>query len=483
MNNNGHGVSRRLARGQRILENLTSHGVINPDSKNYLLAALDPYHDREFPVPTGYPDGCTQRSVVRCINMSTTVAANDSSPDWNCIISTAPFLDTIALRRTGSLPDTQRHKSTVVEWDGTSQGYDTTALPIKFINVDTYAGSQMNQWSEVDRDTAEVVTGFEMEDRFIEGMGRILGVGLEVHNVTPELYRGGTVTVGEIPQTAASDFPLNLLYRTAVEGGTGFTYQSTASQVRPINGRPASLYEAMQYPGTRQWEAKDGLYMVLPLVTTENEPQASEYITPMIYGPSSLESESGPNVSPVLICPTEPGERITSTRQIGGPMKWTPLATKFAYFTGLSPETKLTINVRVFYESFPTTADRDILPLATPSPDLDPHALALYQHCMTHLPIGVPVGENGLGEWFAQAVSEFSDVVGLGLSAIGVPFASQIASGAKMIANDYLKTQAKKKVSKGKQNSTAPILVAQNKKRKQRQKNKSGGVTMPLRKP
>lgn len=93
------------------------------------------------------------------------------------------------------------------------------------------------------------------------------------------------------------------------------------------------------------------------------------------------------------------------------------------------------------------------------------------------------MGENGLGEWFAQAVSEFSDVVGLGLSAIGVPFASQIASGAKMIANDYLKTQAKKKVSKGKQNSTAPILVAQNKKRKQRQKNKSGGVTMPLRKP
>lgn len=483
MNSNGHGVSRRLQRGQRILDNLSSHGVINPDSKNFLLAALDPYHDREFPVPTGYPDGCTQRSVVRCINMSSTVGS-EGEGGWNCIISTQPFLDSIGMRRTGLPPETQRHKSTIIEWDGTNEGYDTAAVVEKFINIDRYTEETTTGWSDINRIHAASTGGFELEARYIEGLGRILGVGLEVHDVTPELYKGGTVTVGEIPQSPVTSYPMNLLYRTPIEGGTGFYYTGTTSKVKPIVGRPDSLYEAMQYPGTRQWEAKDGVYMVLPLTTTENEPSTSEYTTPMIQGPDSIELETGQdNVSQILVCPSEPGARVTSTRQIAGPMKWTPLSSKFAYFTGLSPETKLTINVRVFYESFPTVADRDILPLATPSPDIDPHALALYQHCMTHLPIAVPVGENGLGEWFAQAVSEFSDVVGLGLSAIGVPFASQIAGGAKMIANDYLKTQAKKKVAKGKPNATAPVLVATNKRRRQKQKNKQGGVTMPLRKP
>lgn len=484
MNNIGGGVSRRLQRGQKILDNLSSNGVINPDSRNFLLAALDPYHDSEFPVPIGYPDGCTQRSVVRCINMSTTVGKEgEPTGAWNCIMSTQPFLDSIALRRTGMVPGTEREATTVIEWDGTTEGYSGPAEIQRFINIDQYEASDTTGWSDISRQNASI-GGFEVEARYIEGLGRVIGVGIEVHNVTPELYRGGTVTVGEIPQSSCTDYPLNLVYRDPIDGGTGFNYNNVVSKVKPLVGRPDSLYEAMQYPGTRQWEAKDGIYMVLPLITTENEPSTAEYTTPMIEGPLHLESVSGTiNTSPILVCPTNPGTTIAKVRHVSGPMKWTPLASKFAYFTGLSAETKLTFNVRVFYESFPTTADRDILPLATPSPDIDPHALALYQHCMTHLPIAVPVGENGLGEWFAQAVVEFSDVVGLGLSAMGVPFGAQMAGGAKALANTYLKVQSNKKKTAGKPRSTAPVLARQNKKNRKRIKNASGGVTMPLKKP
>lgn len=483
MSSNGTGLSRRLQRGQRILDNLSSNAVISSDSRNFLLAALDPYHDSEFPVPIGYPDGCTERSVVRCINMSTTISCPSSiTGDWSCILSTNPFLNSLTQRAT-KFPNNSRHNTTIIEWDGVTEGYVDGSVATQFINIDSYEGEQTDQWGDVNRDTAAANTGFVVESRFLQGVGRIIGFGLEVHNVTPDLYKGGTVTVGEMPQASHTMYPLNMLYKQPVTDGTGTTYSNLIESVKPMASRPDSLYDAMQYPGSRQWEAKDGVYMVVPLTTIENEPLAAEYVYPMVHKSSERENTDTRNTSSVMVTPTEAGTVIGQARELPHPMKWAPLVSKFAYFTGLAKETKLTVNVRVFYESFPTTADRDILPLATPSPDIDTHALALYQHCMTHLPIAVPVGENGLGEWFAQAVSEFSDVVGLGLSAMGVPFASQMASGAKMIANDYLKAQASKNKPRAKKAAPAPPLAIKNKKRKQKRKNTSGGVTTPLRRP
>lgn len=366
--------------------------------------------------------------------------------------------------------------------DGTS-GYETGAFTEDFIDIDIYGpeSGDMDNLSKVTE--VDSSNGFSLTPDLAKGIGRLIGCGVEVHNVTPELYRSGTITCGSMPQSNqeytfnyvnASNVPVIV---SGTPSGTTYSrsYYTTNASVRPLYNRPATIAEAMTYPGTTQWDAKDGLYMILCQQGLLNDPAPPEYIYPLFL---NQEIDDVPmqaiNDSAIGIVPTQTGSHATLAHVMPGPVKWAPVSTKFAYFTGLSPETKLTVNCRIFYETFPTILQQDILTLSTPSPDLDEHALQLYQHCQTHLPCGVPVGMNGLGEWFAMAVSEFSDVAGLGLSAIGVPFGQQIASSAKVLADRYIKAQAHKAESAGK---TTVSTIANNQRKKK--KRKQPGVTAP----
>jgi len=216
--------------------------------------------------------------------------------------------------------------------------------------------------------------------------------------------------------------------------------------------------------------------MVLQQEGIENPPRSTDYIFPFFWNQETDEDVLSMNTSAIMVVPSQTGGQLEMTS--ASPTKWAPLVTKFAYLTGLSPETKLTINCRIFYETFPSILEEDILTLATPSPDIDPHALAFYQHCVTHLPVGVPVSMNGLGDWFAEAVSEFSDVLELGLSATGIPFASQIAKGSKALADRYIKTRAATQKAQGKTASTA-MSLAERKKKERAKRRKAAGVTAP----
>jgi len=467
------------------MENLSKNDVITQESKHWLLAALDPYHDTEFPVPSGMPDGTTARSVVRCINKSITVSAPTSIPvggEWNLVLSNSQILDRNTMRLTKGGNQYWRDNNTLIEYDGAAEGYAAGAVVNDFINIDSYGPATVD-WSELNRSSVLENNGFSLQESVSTGIGRLIGAGIECHNVTPELYRSGTVTVGELPQAEADPFGFNQQYHQTlvVSGGGGGTlgvYTGTSSTVRALNCRPVDLDAAMLYPGTRQWEAKDGLYMVLHQQDLENRPSQPSYTYPVFFNQTVPEQVTVNNNEAWMVTPSQPDLKNSLVRTGRAPVKWAPFTSKFAIFTGLSHETKLTFNLRMFYETFPSATDSDILSLATPSPDFDPHALELYQHALTHLPIGVPVGYNGLGDWFARAVSEFADVAGLGLSALGVPFASQIASGSKALADKYIKSEAAKKVAAGKTTSAIVKTEAQRKKKKEAAK-RQGGVTSP----
>jgi len=468
---------------------LAQYEVISATSKDYLLAALDPYHDREFDIPRGVPDGNTQRSVVRCINQTRTIGAPEGlapGESWVCVISNNQFLNTAQMRL---IADLKRNNNVVLEsLDGTSNYVGSCEE--HFIDIDVYGEDGDPDYAQIAK-PADVTAsyGFSLDPTLARGIGRFVGCGIEVHNVTAELYRSGTVTVGEVPQATIPEWTLNQLNVLTTDTTNNTLnpkprYQvrsDVASTVRAITNRPSTLSQAMMYPGSQQWEAKDGLYMVLAQQGQCNEPAPPEYVFPVFWNQEIDEDPNNSvNSSALLVVPTESAADVTIGQCTRGPMKWAPLSSKFAYFSGLSQETKLTINCRLFYESFPSYLQTDILTLSSPSPDMDPHAMAIYQHCMTHLPIGVPVGMNGLGEWFAEAVSEFADVAGLGLSALGVPFATQIAGGAKALADRYIKTQAKKDSAQGK-TTTATVLAS--KKKKKAAKQKQPGVLAPNMQP
>jgi len=67
--------------------------------------------------------------------------------------------------------------------------------------------------------------------------------------------------------------------------------------------------------------------------------------------------------------------------------------------------------------------------LAKPSCRYDPVAVQLYSEIIRSMPTGVPQRMNGLGEWFASAVSTAADVLSPVLSAIPNPYAQAAALG------------------------------------------------------
>jgi len=106
-----------------------------------------------------------------------------------------------------------------------------------------------------------------------------------------------------------------------------------------------------------------------------------------------------------------------------------------AYFTGLSATTTLQLNVIYYIERFPSQQDSDLVVLATNSSRKDCVAMDLYSEIIREMPVGVPQKMNGLGQWFADAVSSAVDFVSPVLSAIPHPIAQGAAMAAKTVKN------------------------------------------------
>jgi hypothetical protein len=106
-------------------------------------------------------------------------------------------------------------------------------------------------------------------------------------------------------------------------------------------------------------------------------------------------------------------------------------------FSGLNPNSTLQVNLKLLFERVPSQSNKDLLVLARTPPGYDGMALEIYSKAMEKLPVGVPVGENPLGEWFAdvlKVVGDVAPVVGdfVGNFVPGVKIAGNlIGAGAK----------------------------------------------------
>jgi len=116
-----------------------------------------------------------------------------------------------------------------------------------------------------------------------------------------------------------------------------------------------------------------------------------------------------------------------------------------AYFTGLSNSTTLQLNATYYVERFPSQQDSALVVLARNSCHGDHIALDLYSEIIKEMPVGVPQRMNGMGEWFADAVSSATDFIAPVLSAIPIPMAQTVGAGMKMVGNvakNYSKSES-----------------------------------------
>jgi hypothetical protein len=408
----------KVTRGEKILQRFVDEAKISECGKDWMLCALDPFHDHQLKNLKGWPDVQTGASVVRLIKQSVSVSAPAGFiGNWDCHIVQWPWLtpstsgtavgNFTSLNRLGqnlTLPAALGANSRL---GGLQMFLVPAGTPL---NILTIGGTQL-------------LATLAVDPNFTKGVARLIGMGFEVHNTTSQLNIQGSV----IGYRQMANENTNLSW--SIENAT--TYCGFDGPL--VKYPPSNSADALLLAGSRQWEAKDGIYSVSSFHTTENPATLIVPTAPVIAGDDILDLEGSLAVSNLNVPVPGPVDAngyaaITSFRVFN-------IHQNGAIFSGLSPQTTLTINWNVFLETFPSTDDVEILPLATPSAEFDPEILDLYSRVSTDLPVAVPVNENGLGDWFYDAAVTAAKYIGPVLSALPHPVLKGIGTAATGIAN------------------------------------------------
>lgn len=398
--------------------------AITTDSKNWLIGALDPFHDFNFS-PEGLPDNYSGPSVVQFIKKKIVLSAPaGTTGTWDAHIFTAPLMST----ETGSFGEYEPGVFSIPASSEFSIGtVNAYCVPP---GSRTMAQKGVASFNNPYRLTC--VSPCDDGNDF--SMMRIIGGGFEIHNDTPELYKNGTVTVYSQASQYEKEFT-----RFSYAVDTDFGGDASKARMPP---RFAS--EAVQLVNARTWSAIDGCYVPFVLDLGRSHFQQATAAPLILNEVDSSAPVGGPTAAFVLNIQEVNGYYKSET-----PLRMAGLDTVGAYFSGLSKESILTLDVRFIVEVAPTHANTTLVSLASPSSQFDPLALELYSRAVRELPPGVKVSANAAGDWW-RVVSGAIKVVAPIAAKFG-PYgqaASAIMSGAGAIGDRVVDTRLKKKIAR-----------------------------------
>lgn len=375
---------------------LVDQDKLSASGRDFLVAALDPMHDNQLKELAGWPDVETASSVVRCIKQTQSVSGIAGAGNWDFSLNLFPFLNSVPGRVYGRRNDLLSPVS----------GATNHAMG-------GLAGYRLTPGQALDIGAQDPIVQLCLDDTYSAGAGRVVGLGIEVVNTTSPLNKQGQVTVWRQPN--ATHIAETLLRPYA---GPGLTSDVPTCAAEFIEAFPSSVPQAMLIPGSRQWEAADGAYVIGTFVGQDNPPLLVSYKQPAMFVSTAavdktfstpLSSSPATTFNSGLVMMPYPEFSNVNEYANTPAMKIYPLHQSGAFFQGLSEQTTLAITLNVFVETFPTVAEADILVLATPSAEYDPVALQIFSHALTQLPVGVPANWNPWGEWFSDIVETVSD--------------------------------------------------------------------------
>jgi len=415
-----------------------THGLTD-EGAAWVLQGLDPFHDNAFRIVDD-PSGGAERSVVQTINFGATLSAPSAvlaaGDKWDCAIATTPVNQTLefmnydqvqgsAFQTDGQVPmgEIGLVTASVVATGGLTWPSAAGGVPIA-TGTSAYrlgiSPTRMTGDGDVTND-------------FLNGRTRIVGLAYEVVNSTPPLQAGGQV----IPWRQNQQPTTNVI--TNVGQYTGGIIQQPTANGEIYAMPPASKSEALLLSQGQSFPAAAGLYQIVTRAQAEEPysyPTATAHVLAAgqqrmggyqvapVYGINPTKTFSGPYASGPL-APTNATTNALSARVI--PLSYNNMDAAGSYWTGLSPETTLEVNVRLFLAKAPNISDQQLITLAQPAPAYDPIAYQIYSEARRHLPNGVPLSHNAMGDWFRHVV----DVVKhYALPSIEKALPSVLAAGA-----------------------------------------------------
>lgn len=431
----------KVKRGEQILNKLAAKTGITPEAKAWLTIALDPFHDGQIPNLEGYPDSLTSPSVVQIVKKSMNLVKPSglAAGNWDMMIHFHDSLSTNLAKPCGLnenilLQNTLTHDATTptMHCGGISivgRLSSDLANPVWMFSSDGTKGVAMSSPST--------------DPEYLRGRTRCIARGFEVRNTTAEIYKQGSICVYRQP-TAPENFAaytckINLTDALVKETDIKIDSKKRKDAPSPfanVEGTaarslrysippPNNLQEALLLPGTRQWEAKHGCYVVQTQYDMAN---SASFHAPQgvlvnldeanLSFPSVHVNESAktmytqiPNgFDPLVIYEGGEGTGLLPILTYAS-QKFIPFNPCGTILSGLSDNSTITLNWIEVFERTISSEQKDLITLAKPSAPVCYPAMELYSAVWRELPVGVPVEENGLGDWFLGVCDSIADTV------------------------------------------------------------------------
>jgi len=420
-------MSLKTAVGDGLMDKIAGELGLSECGKNWATACLDPFHDTPIDPFSGYPDNNEAPSVQQVVKSSYSINAGTVTGNYDAHITWFPYL-------TGSGGGILYSPTTYTGGPFEFMVTPPLLAPFVGLTVDVVASGTNTM---VQNTNTPVTLDFAVSQTYCVNDWRLVAVGFEVINTTSALNEQGLVTCYRCP----------IPQRTSKSGVTAFISQGTGSgsvyfgsgTVIVASAPPTNIAAAMLLPGSVQWKAKEGAYVV-PTLNSTNMTSGEDNTCVIINDSAGASTLRGFGLIQSLVT----GAPTLNTINFLGPngVGLTDFNQAGAYFTGLSNSTTLTVNIIHYFERFPSIdipSDVNLVVLAKPSCRFDPKALELYSAVIRHMPVGVPQRYNGLGDWFREAVQTAKDIVSPVLSAIPHPIAMMGAGVLNGIAGNISK--------------------------------------------
>jgi len=400
----GH-LRNDIKRSESVLSRLEKVGLTEA-GKEWIIAAFDPFHDREVNC-TGLPDANQSDSMVQVITLSAQVVGPSTTNPWSCHIVDWPFLGDLTV---GSqvCPYTNPGNQFNVPNNAFITGAQNNKISTNWGGLGIATFNQSDNTVNVFNSTGTGVQTYQNLKPTVNDLTnpyRVIGKGWEVYNTSPDLYKSGAVCIYKqsLPDYTSAT-------AATIISGAPLTLGILGSfDTLMMESPPQSVNEALRLPNARQWDAEQGCYVISPLHRHDVPVHLANWTQPVYYdtNPGDL------TLHGQVMAPYGTGGSTPYDPQIlvGPDQNFMNFDQTGAIFTGLTPQSTLTVNYRLYIEVFPT-ASNSLSNFSKPSPMYDPIALDLYSQISWKAPIGVEVKYNGLGDWFMDGIRSVSEALG-----------------------------------------------------------------------
>lgn len=411
------GITNKIARSENILHEVMNRCEITPDGQNFIDIYIDPSKDLGGIHCAGYPDASNRNVTVHHIKKSVTVTAPAgivAGQTWSCHAFQGPLVSS------HSIINATQPRDNFIQQTRTKIN---TCGGLTILN--RIGNANMGYQNRINNIAPD-------PDFFTLSNARVIYQAHQARNVTPDLYRSGTVMTYRKTEVPLDETTFNATVWNPVATPAPTGYGSL--DFKYLETDVGKYSDLLLLPGSKQWEARKGHYCV-GSTSSMDQPVGTDKAVAMLFRDTFLEVDEGTATARWMTETTPyvpiPNYDIESVGPLPSGVTNQPFVTNFntsgAWYTGLTPESVLVFTAIYGIEEAPNSLDTKMTSLAHISPIYDPCALELMSKLNHVMPTGVPVADNGTGDYLGF----IADLA----SMVGVPGSSFLQSSAKSIGN------------------------------------------------